>query len=184
MPEEGDTAGKSRGTVSSKQTSRGKESHRVSGRPSLTEHHSQTLRGPARRTKSLEAEKPRQRQQKQRLKGVDEEGWKVRKRRKGRDTKIISDPETEKLLDGHTERKRQRQPRIHSHRHGERDRDDWELWTRSYPELLARLGMGVASSMACSPEWFGAYNCYPELITLQGRGLWAELPQTQEITPE
>lgn len=35
MSEEGDTAGKSRGTVSSKQTSRGKESHRVSGRPSL-----------------------------------------------------------------------------------------------------------------------------------------------------
>lgn len=27
-------------------------------------------------------------QQKQRLKGIDEEGWKVRKRRKGRDTKI------------------------------------------------------------------------------------------------
>lgn len=68
---------------------------------------------------------------------------------------MTSDPETEKLLDGHTERKRQRQPRIYSHRHGERDRDDWELWTRSYPELLARLGMGVASSMACSQNGSG-----------------------------
>lgn len=69
MSEEGDTAGKSRGTVSSKQTSRGKESHRVSGRPSLTEYHSQTLRGSERWTKSLEAEY-RQSQQKQRAKGM------------------------------------------------------------------------------------------------------------------
>lgn len=52
----------------------------------------------------MEAEKPRKSQQKQRLKGIDEEGWKVRKRRKGRDTKVISNPETEKLLDGHREK--------------------------------------------------------------------------------
>lgn len=64
-----------------------------------------------------------------------------KKEKERQDTKIISDPETEKLLDGHTERKRQRQPRTHSHRHGERDRDDQELWTRSCPELQARLGM-------------------------------------------
>ena len=44
MSEGGDTAGKSRGTVSSKQTSRGKESHRVSRRPRLTEHQSQSQR--------------------------------------------------------------------------------------------------------------------------------------------
>lgn len=68
----------------------------MSRRPKLTEHQSQRLRGPERWTKSLEAEKPRQSQQKQRLKETDEEGWKVRKRRKSRDTEIISDPETEK----------------------------------------------------------------------------------------
>ena len=88
----------------------------------------------------MEAEKPRQSQQKQRLKEPDEEGWEERKKER-QDTEIISDPETEKLLDGHTERKRQRQPRTHSHRRGERDRDDRELWTRSCPELQARLGM-------------------------------------------
>ena len=44
MSEGGDTAGKSRGTVSSKQTSRGKESHRVSRRARLTEHQSQRTR--------------------------------------------------------------------------------------------------------------------------------------------
>ena len=44
MSEEGHAAGKSRGTASSKQTSRGKESHRVSVRPSLTEYQSQRLR--------------------------------------------------------------------------------------------------------------------------------------------
>lgn len=105
MSEGGDAAGKSRGTVSGKQTSRGKESHRVSERPSLTEYQSQRLRGPERWTKSLEAEKPRQSQQKQRLKET-EEGWKVRERRKGRDTEIISDPERNDWMDTQRERGR------------------------------------------------------------------------------
>ena len=54
-------------------------------------------------------------------------GMEITKRRRGRDREIITDPETEEGKDGHTARKRQRQPRTLSHRHGERHQDAQEL---------------------------------------------------------
>ena len=53
-------------------------------------------------------------------------GMEITKRR-GRDGEIITDPETEEGRDGHTERKRQRQPWTLSHRHEERHQDEQEL---------------------------------------------------------
>ena len=80
-------------------------------------------------------------------------------------------------MDGYTEKTRQRQPWTHSHRCGETDRSEQELQTRpgSTPELPAWLGSSCR--LACSPEWLG--HCCHDLITLLGRGLWAELPQIQ-----
>ena len=62
-----------------------------------------------------------QRQQTEKEAGGDKRrGIEITKRRRGRDGEIITDPETEEGKDGHTERKRQRQPWKLSHRHEER----------------------------------------------------------------
>lgn len=110
-----------------------------------------------------------------RLKGIDEEGWKVRKRRKGRDTKIISDPETEKLLMD-TQRERGRDSHGYTHIDMERETEMTGNCGPGPTRAPGKAGHGGSQQHGLLPRMVRAYNCHPELITLQGRGLWGRAP--------
>ena len=51
------------------------------------------------------------------------------------------------------------------------------------PRAPGMTGHGGSAAAWLAPQ-NGCGRCCPEIITLQGRELWAELSQTQEITPE
>ena len=137
--------------------------------------------------KSLEAEKPRDSKQKKRQEETHGEGWKVRKRRRGRERETerererIIDPETEEGIDRHKERKRQTQPRrthvdVGRETKVSRNNGPGPTWRFLQVRVWETVASWLAPQNICG-------HCCPELITLQGRELWAKLPQSQGTTP-
>ena len=110
------------------------------------------------------------------------EGVESKKRRRGRDRERITDPETEEGKDGHT---RERGRDNHGHSHIDMGRDT-EMNRNCEPGPTQSSWQDGAWGLATA--WLAPQNgcghCCPEIITLQGMGLWAELSQTQEATPE